>query len=300
MNLSSRILRNSLYIAALAFSAVSVSASAETLLSLNKKATASTKDNSSRVASKAVDGNTGSRWASYPVDSTWFTVDLGKTFDISRVKLNWEAAYGKGYKIQVSNDGSKWTDVFSTTTGNGDIDDLSVSGNGRYVRMLGTERGTKFGYSLWEFEVYGAESTGGGNVSSSSSSSSSSSAKSSSSSSSSSSANSSSSAPASSSSSAKSSSSSSKSSTPSTGGVTLEWFIPDARENGEYLELSDIGGYELRYKKVTDTEYTTIFIEDGSVDSYTLNKLNGDYEFSIAAYDTDGLFSEFVTVEPRS
>src|SRR5690554_5249632 len=159
MNLSSRILRNTFYIAALAFSAVSVSASADTLLSLNKKVTASSKDNSSRVASKAVDGNTGSRWASYPVDSTWFTVDLGKTFDISRVKLNWEAAYGKGYKIQVSNDGSKWSDVFTTTSGNGGIDDLSVNGNGRYVRMLGTERGTKFGYSLWEFEVYGGEFT---------------------------------------------------------------------------------------------------------------------------------------------
>src|SRR5690606_21347961 len=143
--------------------------------------------------------------------------------------------------------------------------------------MLGTERVTKFGYSLWEFQVYGTDSTGGGNVSSSSSSSSSSSAKSSSSSSSSSKANSSSSTPASSSSSAKSSSSSSAA---STGGVTLEWSIPDARENGEYLELDQIGGYELRYKKATDTEYTTIVIEDGSVDSYTLNKLNGDYEFS--------------------
>lgn len=299
MNLSSRILRNTFYVAALVFSAVSVSASAETLLSLNKKATASTKDSSSRVASKAVDGNTGTRWASYPVDSTWFTVDLGKSFDISRVKLSWESAYGKGYKIQVSNDGSKWSDVFTTTTGNGGVDDLSVSGNGRYVRMLGTERGTKFGYSLWEFQVYGTDS-GSSNVSPSSSSSSSSSAKSSSSSSSSSKANSSSSKPASSSSSAKSSSSSSKSSTATTNGVTLEWSIPDMRENGEYLELDDIGGYELRYKKATDTAYTTIIIEDGGVDSYTLNKLSGDYEFSIATYDTDGLFSEFVTLEPRS
>ena len=27
---------------------------------------------------------------------------------------------------------------------------------GRYVRMYGTERTTIWGYSLWEFEVYGA------------------------------------------------------------------------------------------------------------------------------------------------
>ncbi|WP_251037443.1 discoidin domain-containing protein [Paenibacillus albidus] len=27
----------------------------------------------------------------------------------------------------------------------------------RYVRMYGTERATQYGYSLWEFEVYGPE-----------------------------------------------------------------------------------------------------------------------------------------------
>ena len=42
-----------------------------------------------------------------------------------------------------------------TTTGNGVIDDLSVSGSGRYVRIYGTARATVYGYSLYEFEVYG-------------------------------------------------------------------------------------------------------------------------------------------------
>ncbi|MFL5801733.1 MAG: hypothetical protein ACJ8CR_08315, partial [Roseiflexaceae bacterium] len=46
--------------------------------------------------------------------------------------------------------------LFSTTTGDGGVDDLTVSGSGRYVRMYGTQRGTAYGYSLWEFEVYGS------------------------------------------------------------------------------------------------------------------------------------------------
>ena len=32
---------------------------------------------------------------------------------------------------------------------------LLVSGSGRYVRMYGTQRATQYGYSLWEFQVFG-------------------------------------------------------------------------------------------------------------------------------------------------
>jgi hypothetical protein len=80
---------------------------------------------------------------------------LGSTFTISRVLLNWEAAYGKGYAIQTSNDAVNWTTIFTTTTGNGGIDDLTgLAGSGRYVRMNGANRATHYGYSLWEFEIY--------------------------------------------------------------------------------------------------------------------------------------------------
>jgi hypothetical protein len=83
-------------------------------------------------------------------------VDLQATYNITRVKLNWEAAYGKSYQIQVSPDTTNWATVYSTTTGAGGVQDLTgLSGTGRYVRMYGTARGTSYGYSLWEFEVYG-------------------------------------------------------------------------------------------------------------------------------------------------
>ncbi|MBY0427252.1 MAG: T9SS type A sorting domain-containing protein, partial [Cytophagales bacterium] len=40
--------------------------------------------------------------------------------------------------------------------GDGGIDNLTgLSGTGRYVRMYGTQRATAWGYSLFEFEVYG-------------------------------------------------------------------------------------------------------------------------------------------------
>lgn len=108
-------------------------------------------------ASKAVDGSTASRWSSVNSDPQGIYVDLGDTYTINRVLLYWEAAYGKAYKLQVSNDAANWTDIYSTTTGDGGIDDLTgLSGSGRYVRMYGTQRGTLYGYSLLEFGVYGS------------------------------------------------------------------------------------------------------------------------------------------------
>jgi len=132
---------------------------ADALLSQGKTATASSAETASTPASAAVDGNTGTRWSSAFSDPQWLQVDLGATATISQVVLNWEAAYATGYQIQTSPDGSAWTTIYSTTTGTGGVQTLPVSGTGRYVRMNGTARATPYGYSLWEFQVYGTAGT---------------------------------------------------------------------------------------------------------------------------------------------
>jgi glucosylceramidase len=126
-----------------------------TNIALNKPATASSVTGTN-TANLAVDGNAGTRWESAQgVDPQWIRVDLGSTQSICRVRLNWETAYGKSYQIQTSNDGTTWTNIYSTTSSDGGIDDLTgLSGIGRYVRMNGTIRATQWGYSLWEFEIY--------------------------------------------------------------------------------------------------------------------------------------------------
>jgi hypothetical protein len=69
--------------------------------------------------------------------------------------LNWEAAYGKAYDIQVSSDGGHWSTVYSTTAGNGGQEVVSFpAAQARYVRMQGVKRATQWGYSLYEFQVY--------------------------------------------------------------------------------------------------------------------------------------------------
>jgi len=125
-----------------------------TNVALNKTATASSTENASFPAAAAVDGNTGTRWSSAFSDPQWLEVDLGSTQSICQVVLNWETAYATAFQIQTSTDGSTWTPIYSTTTGTGGTQTLSVSGTGRYIRMYGTARATQYGYSLWEFEAF--------------------------------------------------------------------------------------------------------------------------------------------------
>ncbi len=136
-----------------------VSASTQTVsanIALNKTGTALSEEGSGFEAGKAFDGNATTRWSSVEyVDPQWIYVDLGASYNIGRVKLLWEAAYAKSYRLEVSSDKTNWTTVFSTTNGDGGTDDISFStSSGRYVRMYGTQRGTSYGYSLYEFEVY--------------------------------------------------------------------------------------------------------------------------------------------------
>ncbi|MDJ0344307.1 discoidin domain-containing protein [Streptomyces sp. H10-C2] len=120
-----------------------------------RPATASSTENAGTPASAAVDGNTGTRWSSAFSDPQWLQVDLGRSYNISSVALSWEAAYARAFQIQTSPNGANWTTVYATTTGPGGNQTLNVSGSGRYVRMNGTQRATPYGYSLWEFQVYG-------------------------------------------------------------------------------------------------------------------------------------------------
>jgi hypothetical protein len=108
------------------------------------------------AAPHAVDGNKDTRWSSAFRDPQWITVDLLASAEITRVRLLWENAHATAYQIQVSNDNASWKTVVEVTDGNGGEDDHPVATSGRYVRMNGIRRSTPWGYSLWEFEVYGS------------------------------------------------------------------------------------------------------------------------------------------------
>jgi hypothetical protein len=106
-------------------------------------------------ASKAVDGNPGTRWASAYADDQWLRIDLGSVRPVARMVISWEKAYATAYRIEVSTDGSRWTQVAAVTAGDGGLDNVAFGiTDARYVRLTGQARATSYGFSAYEVEVY--------------------------------------------------------------------------------------------------------------------------------------------------
>lgn len=138
-----------------AFSVVTNDPSEPTLLSLNRPATSSS-NQGPLEAGWAVDGSLDTRWGSEQSDIQWLEIDLEAGYDISNIVISWEAAFASAYTIEGSLDGSSWTTIVDQNNGAGclEIHD-QIDGTYRYIRINMEQRGTEWGYSIWEFQVFG-------------------------------------------------------------------------------------------------------------------------------------------------
>jgi hypothetical protein len=84
------------------------------------------------------------------------------------------------------------------------------------------------------------------------------------------------------------------------GKVNLSWNVPNQRENGTTLDATEVGGYEVRYKKSTDKRFTYISINGYWNTQHSFDWLDeGDYIFQIAAFDKNGIYSQFVDIQQQ-
>jgi hypothetical protein len=108
---------------------------------------------------RATDGNVGTRWSSQFSDPQLIYVDLGQSRTFNQVVLKWETAYGRRFGIYYW-DGGQWRNVYWTDNGRGGTNTINFGPvTAQFVAMYGVERGTPWGYSLWEFEVYDTTTT---------------------------------------------------------------------------------------------------------------------------------------------
>jgi hypothetical protein len=135
-------------------------ATAQTNIALGANAYSSSNENGSYLPGNVTDGdNTTTRWASEYANNQWIYLDLGQQYDFTEVKLFWETALGRDFNIEVSDDALTWQLAAAVTNNTVLNNTIGISGfSGRYVRMYGLVRGTVWGFSLWEFEVYGTPS----------------------------------------------------------------------------------------------------------------------------------------------
>ena len=124
-------------------------------LARNRPVKASSSSPDGAGAGALTDGNDSSRWASEYNDDQWIEVDLGERRAFTEVVLRWEDAHAAAYKLQLSDDGRTWRDVYETQDAQGGEQTIPLPlQQARYVRMLGLRRATQWGYSLYEMEVY--------------------------------------------------------------------------------------------------------------------------------------------------
>ncbi|MGP3979714.1 beta-N-acetylglucosaminidase domain-containing protein [Streptomyces sp. KR80] len=108
-------------------------------------------------ADKAIDGDTSTRWSSPWSDDQWLQVELPRSEHVSKAVLRWEAAHAAAYEILTSPDGVHWTTSATVSESKGGTESLRLDAPGtRFVRMRGLTRATQFGYSIYEFELYGS------------------------------------------------------------------------------------------------------------------------------------------------
>lgn len=130
-------------------------------LALNATAASSANETSNFTQDKANDGDTSTRWSSGVLNADnpqWLRLDFGEPTTFNCVRLIWEKSAGKAYQIQISDNGTDWTDVATVTDGQPsqtrtlNFDPVTA----RYVRVYITENFPDIWtcVSLYEMEVY--------------------------------------------------------------------------------------------------------------------------------------------------
>lgn len=133
-------------------------------VALNKPVYFSTQADAGLMPAKQVnDGDTSTSWSSDTAQKNideWIVVDLGENYNVDVVTIRWGASYSTSYAVELSRGGSEFSEIFSTTEGDGEV--AAVSGKnavGRYVRVrcknVVSVLGTYMGATIQEIEVTG-------------------------------------------------------------------------------------------------------------------------------------------------
>ncbi len=152
------IIKHACYLASALSLLMSGAVFAQTNLALNKTTTASS---NLQPASAAVDGNASTRWESTQgIENSWIQVDLGTDINVSSTAIDWEAANPANYTVLGSLDGTSWSTLATRTGGTfgNRTDTITLSGRYHYLRINATQRsaGNNWGYSIWEWKVFGS------------------------------------------------------------------------------------------------------------------------------------------------
>ncbi|HET6248728.1 MAG TPA: discoidin domain-containing protein [Tepidisphaeraceae bacterium] len=123
-------------------------------LALMRPMTAST-NAANHGAPYASDQDPTTSWQSTAAGTQWLTTDLGSSFSVTNVTINFDAAYAGTYSIAISNDNSTWTTLTTVTGGHPGINQIGgLSGTGRYVKLTMTSGPSGY-YQIDDLYIFG-------------------------------------------------------------------------------------------------------------------------------------------------
>ena len=136
-------------------------------LALAATVTASSEREWDRTASRANDGNDGSRWESDHTDSPqWLELDLGQVRTLCSAQILFQTAYSRTFQFQTSATGGAaaddWGDSPILTVTGQELSNVrsqvgynfAAGSSARFLRFYGTERATVWGHSFWRLSLY--------------------------------------------------------------------------------------------------------------------------------------------------
>ena len=131
-------------------------------IALGKSTTASSSQNSGTLPEYINDGDFSTRWSSEWQDNEYITIDLEQYSFIDHITLHWETAYASQFAILITDEQPSSSTLSSPLPSSatyyqssGDVQTIPVAKSGRYITLIGIERATAYGISLYELEAYG-------------------------------------------------------------------------------------------------------------------------------------------------
>ena len=131
-------------------------------IALGKSTTASSSQDSGTLPEYINDGNFNTRWSSEWQDNEYITIDLEQYSFIDHITLHWEFAYASQFAILITDEQPSSSTLSSPLPSSatcyqssGDVQTVHVAKSGRYITLIGIERATAYGISLYELEAYG-------------------------------------------------------------------------------------------------------------------------------------------------
>ena len=128
-------------------------------LALNKAATAGAPA-TGNIASRAVDGNTGTFWQADVLANEWLSVNLGSNgFNLTKLQIVWESAYSKKFELYTSMDGTAWTLAKTVdrtlASPNNYVEDIFFPYSAKYVKFVNITRAIPYATNIKEFRAFG-------------------------------------------------------------------------------------------------------------------------------------------------